>query len=462
MSIPAFSGCTKGSYCSQQAQTPVGANKTGIYHRTVTTITGQGPAYSGSKTETYIIKPNKDTKIDEWVLAATTTDGGKTQTFTSAAGADLKKSMAPGGDMYKNTTKQVQDTLTKGGEKQGLIALPGQSGSLEKINAEQQKKLGIVPQSTATTATDKDAAAVVSKADLDSELKTVKARENYINVKYPLDLQAEFQDCIKFGIVKYAASGLGAQVSGKRVVTIEKEKVGVGDRSTTLGTITLPIPGGIVDQNLANWTPDTLDTIAKGFAKVAQSTISEGPDAGAAAAKGAVGGALGDGGAAAEAKATSYFTAAAIGGNANIMGRQYGAVDNPNMELLFSGPSLRSFSFTFKLSPRSEEEAKAVKTIIRSFKQAMSVKRTESTLLLKSPFTFAISYISGGKQHPYLNKFKECALTNCSVNYTPYGTYMTYAGKEKSMVAYELQLQFQELEPLFDDEYGNDFNDIGF
>ena len=93
----------------------------------------------------------------------------------------------------------------------------------------------------------------------------------------------------------------------------------------------------------------------------------------------------------------------------------------------------------------------------------MSVKRTESTLLLKSPFTFAISYISGDKQHPYLNKFKVCALTNCSVNYTPYGTYMTYAGKEKSMVAYELQLQFQELEPLFDDEYGaTDFDNIGF
>ena len=122
MSIPAFSGCTKGSYCSQQAQTPVGANRTGIYHRTVTTITGQGPAYSGSKTETYII--SKDAAgIDKWVLAATTTDGGKTQTFTSAAGADLKKSMAPGGDMYKNTTKQVQDTLTKGGEKQGLIKM---------------------------------------------------------------------------------------------------------------------------------------------------------------------------------------------------------------------------------------------------------------------------------------------------------------------------------------------------
>ena len=463
MSIPAFSGCTKGSYCSQQAQTPVGANRTGIYHRTVTTITGQGPAYSGSKTETYII--SKDAAgIDKWVLAATTTDGGKTQTFTSAAGADLKKSMAPGGDMYKNTTKQVQDTLTKGGEKQGLIALPGQSGSLEKINAEQQKKLGIVPQSTATTATDKDAAAVVSKADLEKDIATNAkgTRTTYTDVKYPLDLQANFQDCIKFAIIEYKPAGLGAQKSNGRVLNIVQTKTGgtVGDRKI-LGTITLPIPGGISDANTVSWQQDTIDTITKGFASIAQAGISGGAKPAENAAKGAVDGALGDGGGAAEAKATAYFTAAATG--ANIMGRKYGQVDNPNMELLFSGPSLRSFSFSFKLSPRSEREAIAVKTIIRSFKQAMSAKRTESTLLLKSPFTFAISYISGDKQHPYLNKFKECALTNCSVNYTPYGTYMTYAGKEKSMVAYELQLQFQELEPLFDDEYGpNDFDNIGF
>lgn len=115
------------------------------------------------------------------------------------------------------------------------------------------------------------------------------------------------------------------------------------------------------------------------------------------------------------------------------------------------------------MSPREEKEAKEVRKIIRYFKQAMSAKRSQSTLLLKSPFTFAISYISGNKQHPYLNKFKECALTNCSVNYTPYGTYMTYAG-EPSMVAYELTLSFQELEPLFDDEYGADENitNIGF
>jgi hypothetical protein len=54
MSIPAFSGCTNGSYCSNQAATKVGSNQTQIYHRTVTTLSGQGPAYTGSETKTYI------------------------------------------------------------------------------------------------------------------------------------------------------------------------------------------------------------------------------------------------------------------------------------------------------------------------------------------------------------------------------------------------------------------------
>jgi hypothetical protein len=69
---------------------------------------------------------------------------------------------------------------------------------------------------------------------------------------------------------------------------------------------------------------------------------------------------------------------------------------------------------------------------------------------------------AGQKAHPYLNRFKECALSSCNVEYTPDGTYMTYDGPEKSMTAYRLSLTFQELEPLFDDEYGSDDNNIGF
>ena len=35
------------------------------------------------------------------------------------------------------------------------------------------------------------------------------------------------------------------------------------------------------------------------------------------------------------------------------------------------------------------------------------------------------NYIKG-KEHPSLNKFKDCALKTCHVDYTPQGTYATF------------------------------------
>ena len=148
-----------------------------------------------------------------------------------------------------------------------------------------------------------------------------------------------------------------------------------------------------------------------------------------------------------------------------------GLAINSNLELLFNGPQLRDFSFSFKMTPRSKKEAQMVRSIIRTFKQAMSVKRSQSVLLLKAPHTFRISYLTSTKDHPYLNRFKECALTNCSVNYTPDGQYMSYDDSSpdgRSMTAYELSLNFSELEPIFDDDYENmegavgSFDHIGY
>ncbi len=140
----------------------------------------------------------------------------------------------------------------------------------------------------------------------------------------------------------------------------------------------------------------------------------------------------------------------ATGGN--ILTRKTGQVVNPNMELLFGSPTLRPFSFTYRMSPRDYEEAEMVKKIIRMFKQSMAVKRTPSQLFLKSPNTYALRWLTAGnREHSWLPKIKECALTTFSVNYTPDGNYATY--ENSSMVAYELQFGFQELEPIYHDNY---------
>ena len=134
---------------------------------------------------------------------------------------------------------------------------------------------------------------------------------------------------------------------------------------------------------------------------------------------------------------------------------------NPNMELLFSAPGMRNFSFAFTLAPRNQNEAMTIIKIIRFFKQGMAPIRSKSRLFLKSPHTFRLAYKRNGsessgfgvKDHPYLNKFKECALNTFSVDYTPNANYSTY--EDGVMTSYQITMNFQELNPIYNDDYGD-------
>jgi hypothetical protein len=162
------------------------------------------------------------------------------------------------------------------------------------------------------------------------------------------------------------------------------------------------------------------------------------------------------------------FAGAATGTNGNaILSRAEGAVVNPNLELLFNGPQLRPFQFTFKLSARSKDESKQIIKILNFFKRGMSPIKTESNLFLKAPNTFKIQYLhlgQNGQDHPYIGRIKECALQSVTTSYTPEGQYATFS--DGVMVSYQLIMQFQELEPIFNSDYvddaGNELSGIGF
>ena len=167
------------------------------------------------------------------------------------------------------------------------------------------------------------------------------------------------------------------------------------------------------------------------------------------------------------AKATSAALGA-LGANvsaAQLLARQTGQIFNPNMELLFNGPALRSFNFSFKMTPRSPEEAQECKNIIRSFKSNMAPKTKNtgslggSGVFLKTPNVFELRYMKGGREHPFLHKFKQCFLTNISVNYTGEGVYATY--DDASPISMQLDLSFKELEPIYDVDY-DDAGGVGF
>ena len=142
---------------------------------------------------------------------------------------------------------------------------------------------------------------------------------------------------------------------------------------------------------------------------------------------------------------------------------------NPNLETLFEGPRTRSFNYQFQFTPRDEKEAVEVRSIIRTFKEAMAIKRTVGLGFLKAPYVFNIRYLYKGENvdHPYIGRVKgPCALKDMQTDYTPEGSYMTYEGGKDggSMVKYTVTMVFQELDPIYADDYvalGNE-NVIGY
>ena len=246
--------------------------------------------------------------------------------------------------------------------------------------------------------------------------------------------------------------------------------LGISDRDPdrqSIGTVILPVPGGIQDSQQVTWTKDTINPMQLALANIALDTIGKSVKEGAQTASDLVKSALKSDD---TKSALGTYIAGQASGAQNLLTRTTGAIMNPNMELLFTAPNIRNFSFAFTLAPRSREEAKTVIKIIRFFKQGMAPIRSKSRLFLKSPHTFRLAYKRNGSEssgfgvndHPYLNKFKECAMGSFGVNYTPNGAYSTY--DDGVMTAYQINMNFQEMNPIYNDDYGNTTfpSEIGF
>ena len=237
------------------------------------------------------------------------------------------------------------------------------------------------------------------------------------------------------------------------------------------GRIYLPIPQNIQDTTSVTWGEDSLDPLsAFGLAFGADALKDPG---------GAVrdylnlsGNKLGE--LAKDGPTRDALIAAiagqafgALGGNVSTSGliaRATGQVFNPNMELLFQGVNIRSFSFSFNFVARSVREGEEIKKIIRTFKKSMTPSNNANAgsagIFIKSPQVFQLEYKKGAGKHPFLNSFLPMALTNVSVNYTGSNTYATYY--DGTPVHISMQLDFQELNPLYAEDYTDDIPGVGY
>ncbi len=265
-----------------------------------------------------------------------------------------------------------------------------------------------------------------------------------------------------------------------------------------LGLVKLPMPTNVSDSNNVNWGADNMNNLSAAMtAGVMNNMMGAGIGAAAGnAALGPGGAVLGmlagmgiqageitkdnwaqtpgkvwdktkevfasDAGALLGSTITSKILAA---GGMNIspesiLARGWGVIPNSNMELLFQSPTLRSFSFDWKMTPRDEDEAMKIRNIIRFFKQGMAARKMkdaagEASLYLGTPNVFHVQYKSNSNYNMEgVNRIKTCACTGCAVNYTPDGIWSAY--EDGQPVSTIMSLRMQELEPVYDTDYNTD------
>ena len=275
------------------------------------------------------------------------------------------------------------------------------------------------------------------------------------SMRYPLYTSTDDDlDYLQIEIKSYQANGLDPASGGD-----------------SRGFIFLPMQAGLSESRIVDWQDDKMNFAQKlgagaaigGMQSVASLVSGSGDTKG-------IENALADAKAGVEKLANEPGAREAIAGlmaqrafQFNVLGRTTGAIVNPNLELLFNAPKLRTFQYSYMMTPRDEAESEEIRKIIYKLKKHSAPKVTEAQVFLKAPDLFQLTYIYGatGAQHPFMNKLKECALTNIGVDYTPDGSYMTYGNG--AMTAFRLSLTFSEIKPVYDKDYNGDGStDMGY
>ena len=284
-------------------------------------------------------------------------------------------------------------------------------------------------------------------------------------LRYPLSNIGPQDDYFKIQVLKYEQPGLEL-TGGFAQRTTEDALRQSGSIKRSLANIILPMPATIQDSNGADWQSGTMNPIQSTLASGSMNAIESGnffaslggsvgkffTDVDAAAKTGE-----GQSGLAAATAAAAVQAALGQGNINSIISRATGQVFNENVEILFNGVTMRpAFNFTFDMVPRDNNEWRVIKTIIRTLKKNMTPQKGKPDengggLFVSAPNVFKLEYMSGGKHHPFLHRFKPCALTQMSVNYNGSGQYATYA--DATPVHMQLILQFQELTPIYAEDY---------
>ena len=333
------------------------------------------------------------------------------------------------------------------------------------------------------------------------------------NLKYPIDADyGNTQDYIQInqfsykpplGNIFFPDGGMEEGFS-QAAETFAKGVPQGTPKEKAIGLVKLPMPNSLADSNNVSWGPDQLNALTAAATSAAMGTsgdllaaiknfvgsmgtrdlgqnfqeaLNKAGEGGGNFIK-ALGGAMGEFNDA-EKQNINLLGRTVVGSQLlnlfqfqvspeSILARGAGVIPNSNLALLFNAPTLREFTFSWKMSPRSREEATRVNNILRFFKQGMAPKKSNDTqsgggsFFLGTPNIFDIHFKTAKtKDYQILDRndsvlrIKTCACTGAAVNYTPEGMWNAY--EKGQPVAITLSLRFNELEPIFDTDYDNNY-----
>ena len=417
--------------------------------------------------------------------------------------------------------------LSANAKNEALVLLEGRPG-FTNINYGFDKNAGIGTSTKEDKGTPEASFEFPEFGKVDKILQQLSLR----NLKYPIDADyGNTQDYIQINQFSYKsptegiffpkAKGIKGEDGYKsaRKVGFEQgiKAAGLGvspgtPKEKAIGLVKLPMPNSLADSNNVSWGPDQLNAITAAATSAVMGTSNSALNGilnflaeaegkkipqllseGLAGAGGFISGTAKDLGAALEkVGGVSGALNSPAANNINLLGktvlgstllnligfqvspesilaRGAGVIPNNNLALLFNSPTLREFTFSWKMSPRSREEATRVNNILRFFKQGMAAKKSNNSYggggpsyFLGTPNVFDIHFKTAKtKDYDLLDRndsvlrIKTCACTGAAVNYTPEGMWNAY--EKGQPVAITLTLRFNELEPIFDTDYDNNY-----
>lgn len=156
-----------------------------------------------------------------------------------------------------------------------------------------------------------------------------------------------------------------------------------------------------------------------------------------------------------------------------------GMTPNPNPSVMFQGPSLRTFSFSWSFYPKNAKESQDIDNMIKKLKaRALPTFNSGTNItVLNYPYMCQLNFFPWDERGDSDNygwsdrsiiRIKKCFMDSVNVKYNPFGTPAFFEGTNLP-ISYQLSISFKEIEYMtgkdWDEKYAeqaaNLYNSFG-